>query len=59
MIELFDLRLVQTDPNFANYQYNAETGQVVLLDGASRRFKAALVRAVIYWREPSPGTGRR
>jgi len=45
MIELFELRLVQTDPNFANYQYNAETGQVVLLDfGASRRFKAALVR---------------
>ena len=45
MIELFELRLVQTDPNFANYQYNPETGQVVLLDfGASRRFKAALVR---------------
>ncbi|MCH1611184.1 MAG: AarF/ABC1/UbiB kinase family protein, partial [Luminiphilus sp.] len=45
MIELFDLRLVQTDPNFANYQYNADTGQIVLLDfGASRRFKAALVR---------------
>ncbi len=45
MIELFELRLVQTDPNFANYQYNAETGQVVLLDfGASRRFKASLVR---------------
>jgi hypothetical protein len=45
MIELFELRLVQTDPNFANYQYNAKTGQLVLLDfGASRRFKAALVR---------------
>ena len=36
---------MQTDPNFANYQYNPETGQVVLLDfGASRRFKASLVR---------------
>ena len=45
LVELFQLRLVQTDPNFANYQYNPETGQVVLLDfGASRRFKAALVR---------------
>ena len=46
MIELFELRLVQTDPNFANYQYNRDTGQVVLLDfGASRRFSAALVRS--------------
>ena len=45
LVELFQLRLVQTDPNFANYQYNPETGQVVLLDfGASRRFKASLVR---------------
>jgi len=45
MIELFELRLVQTDPNFANYQYNRDTGQIVLLDfGASRRFSAALVR---------------
>ena len=44
LVELFQLRLVQTDPNFANYQYNPETGQVVLLDfGASRRFKASLV----------------
>ena len=45
LVELFQLRLVQTDPNFANYQYNPETGQVVLLDfGASRRFKAAVVQ---------------
>jgi len=45
LVELFQLRLVQTDPNFANYQYNPETGQVVLLDfGASRRFKASLVQ---------------
>jgi hypothetical protein len=43
MVELFQLRLVQTDPNFANYQYNTDAGQVVLLDfGASRRFKAGL-----------------
>ncbi len=46
LVELFDLRLVQTDPNFANYRYNAETGQLVLLDfGASRRFKARFVHA--------------
>lgn len=39
--ELFELRMVQTDPNFANYQYNAASGQIVLLDfGATRRFKA-------------------
>jgi predicted unusual protein kinase regulating ubiquinone biosynthesis (AarF/ABC1/UbiB family) len=43
---MFELRLVQTDPNFANYQYDPDTGQVVLLDfGASRRFKAAFTRA--------------
>lgn len=42
--ELFELRMVQTDPNFANYQYNAASGQVVLLDfGATRRFKASFV----------------
>ena len=46
LIEMFDLRLVQTDPNFANYRYDPETGQVILLDfGASRRFKAAFTGA--------------
>jgi len=46
LVEMFDLRLVQTDPNFANYRYDPETGQVVLLDfGASRRFKAAFTGA--------------
>ena len=45
-VEMFELRLVQTDPNFANYQYDPQTGQVVLLDfGASRRFKAAFTNA--------------
>ena len=35
--ELFDFQLMQTDPNFANYQYNKESEQIVLLDfGASR-----------------------
>lgn len=46
LVEMFDLRMVQTDPNFANYRYNDDTGQVVLLDfGASRRYRAAFVNA--------------
>jgi predicted unusual protein kinase regulating ubiquinone biosynthesis (AarF/ABC1/UbiB family) len=43
-MELFELRMVQTDPNFANYQYRSGTGEIVLLDfGATRRFKAGFV----------------
>ena len=35
--ELFDFRLMQTDPNFANYLYQRDTQQIVLLDfGAVR-----------------------
>ena len=46
LVEMFELRLVQTDPNFANYRYDPETGQVILLDfGASRRFKAGFTGA--------------
>lgn len=42
LMELFELKMVQTDPNFANYQYNASTGAIVLLDfGATRNFKAS------------------
>ena len=42
--EFFELRLVQTDPNFANYRYQSESGRIVLLDfGATRRFKAGFV----------------
>ncbi len=41
LTELFDLRMVQTDPNFANYQYRWSSGEIVLLDfGATREFKA-------------------
>jgi len=37
--EFFELRLMQTDPNFANYQYQAKTQSIVLLDfGATRKF---------------------
>ena len=53
--ELFELRLMQTDPNFANYRYLTESDQIVLLDfGATRSFKKnfvvnykRLIRAVI------------
>lgn len=35
--ELFEFKVMQTDPNFANYRYNLATEQLVLLDfGASR-----------------------
>jgi predicted unusual protein kinase regulating ubiquinone biosynthesis (AarF/ABC1/UbiB family) len=38
--ELFEFGLMQTDPNFANYRYDAESGRLVLLDfGATRRFE--------------------
>jgi predicted unusual protein kinase regulating ubiquinone biosynthesis (AarF/ABC1/UbiB family) len=44
LIELFELRLVQTDPNFANYRYDFPSGRIVLLDfGATRAFKAKFV----------------
>ncbi|PTV96669.1 putative unusual protein kinase regulating ubiquinone biosynthesis (AarF/ABC1/UbiB family) [Rhodobacter aestuarii] len=37
--ELFVFRLMQTDPNFANFRYDPETGQIILLDfGATRAF---------------------
>lgn len=35
--ELFDFGVMQTDPNFANYRYNAQSGRIQLLDfGATR-----------------------
>lgn len=44
LTELFELKMVQTDPNFANYQYRHKSGQIVLLDfGATRHFKASFV----------------
>ena len=37
--ELFEFRLMQTDPNFANFRYDPTNGQVILLDfGATRAF---------------------
>lgn len=41
--ELFDFQLVQTDPNFANYQYDQETQKIVLLDfGATRIYTSQM-----------------
>lgn len=49
--ELFEFRLMQTDPNFANYRHSPATGQVILLDfGATRAFSdefAALYRRLL------------
>ena len=40
--ELFDFGVMQTDPNFANYRWQPETGRLVLLDfGATRAVPAA------------------
>lgn len=44
--EIFEFQLIQTDPNFANYRYNSETKQVVLLDfGATREYPQAIADA--------------
>ncbi len=42
--ELFEFGVMQTDPNFANYRYQPESGRLVLLDfGAARPVEAATV----------------
>lgn len=42
--ELFEFRLMQTDPNFANYRYDRASGRLILLDfGATRAFPQAVV----------------
>ncbi|MFN3824870.1 MAG: ABC1 kinase family protein [Pseudorhodobacter sp.] len=46
--ELFDFNLMQTDPNFANFRWQAETGRIVLLDfGATRSFGPGLAPALL------------
>lgn len=43
-LELFELRLMQTDANFANYRYQVSTGKIILLDfGATRSFSKNFV----------------
>ena len=42
--ELFEFRVMQTDPNFANYLYQPDTGRLVLLDfGATQEFSQDFV----------------
>lgn len=44
--ELFEFGFMQTDPNFANYRWQADTGRVVLLDfGAARAVPEATTAA--------------
>jgi predicted unusual protein kinase regulating ubiquinone biosynthesis (AarF/ABC1/UbiB family) len=44
--ELFEFRLVQTDPNFANYRYDTTSRRLILLDfGATRVYPVAMVDA--------------
>lgn len=44
--ELFEFQAMQTDPNFANYRYDTESEQLVLLDfGASRDIEDELSEA--------------
>ena len=44
--ELFEFGMIQTDPNFANFLYNAGTGQLELLDfGATRRYSSTVIDA--------------
>ncbi|MFK7939187.1 MAG: ABC1 kinase family protein [Roseovarius sp.] len=42
--EVFELGVIQSDPNFANFRFNPDTGRIVLLDfGAARPIKAQVV----------------
>jgi predicted unusual protein kinase regulating ubiquinone biosynthesis (AarF/ABC1/UbiB family) len=44
--ELFDFGVMQTDPNFANYRYQPDTGRLVLLDfGATRTVEPDTIAA--------------
>ncbi len=43
--ELFEFRLVQTDPNFANYRFDVDSQQLILLDfGATRSYSVGMVK---------------
>lgn len=45
--EVFEWNLVQTDPNFANYRYDRETGRIGLLDfGAVRDYPREIGRVL-------------
>jgi predicted unusual protein kinase regulating ubiquinone biosynthesis (AarF/ABC1/UbiB family) len=59
--ELFEFHLVQTDPNYANYRYDRQTQQIILLDfGAARDYSPTmsehyrhLIQAAIAQNEPA------
>lgn len=52
--ELLDFGEIQSDPNFANFLHDADSGQIVLLDfGATRRIDPAIV--ALYRRLMSAG----
>ena len=42
--EIFEFRLIQTDPNFANYRYDSASRQLILLDfGATRSYQTSMI----------------
>ncbi len=46
--EIFEFKLIQTDPNFANYHYQPESQKIVLFDfGATREITASLSDAYL------------
>ncbi|TPG12146.1 ABC1 kinase family protein [Sphingomonas oligophenolica] len=45
LAELFDWGVMQTDPNFANYRWQPESGRLVLLDFGATRAVAAATQA--------------
>lgn len=45
--EIFEFKLVQTDPNFANFLYQQDSRRVVLLDfGATREYSDRISDAI-------------
>ena len=53
--ELFEFRFVQTDPNFANYLFEPESGRLVLLDFGSAREYPGGVRGALQAALPRHG----
>jgi hypothetical protein len=46
--EMFEFKLIQTDPNFANFHYESETQKIVLFDfGATREISTDLSQAYL------------
>ncbi|MEO0613076.1 MAG: AarF/ABC1/UbiB kinase family protein [Pseudomonadota bacterium] len=49
MRELFEWQTMQTDPNYANYQIDPQTGQIILFDfGATRQFDDAITAGYLH-----------